>query len=226
MRRKYRLQVACVAALCLCGAVVNGARGQANTPAAALSAGRGPATELAHVAQQAGADGVSNPLGGGGAVDLEAVPAPAAPRVSSRRIYACVGGGGPVTFSDRPCGPSASVRDLPVGTASNDPAPNGARTRPLRDGSAAAASGRATRDRSPSARGDDANGEPRDRRAANLAEATEARRRTAHDERCENLREAVAALDQHMRAGYSAREAGRLWTRWREAKERLRKSNC
>jgi hypothetical protein len=29
-----------------------------------------------------------------------------------------------------------------------------------------------------------------------------------------------------MRAGYSAREAATLWSRWREAKQRLREADC
>jgi hypothetical protein len=29
-----------------------------------------------------------------------------------------------------------------------------------------------------------------------------------------------------MRTGYSAREAGRLWQRWRDAKARLHEANC
>jgi hypothetical protein len=43
---------------------------------------------------------------------------------------------------------------------------------------------------------------------------------------CQRLQEAVEALDAHMRNGYSAREAGRLWDRWREARSRLREARC
>ena len=43
---------------------------------------------------------------------------------------------------------------------------------------------------------------------------------------CSRLAGAVQALDARMRAGYSAREAARLWARWREAKERLREADC
>jgi hypothetical protein len=40
------------------------------------------------------------------------------------------------------------------------------------------------------------------------------------------LRERLAAIDDQMRSGYSAREAARLWQRWRETRERLRAQRC
>ena len=43
---------------------------------------------------------------------------------------------------------------------------------------------------------------------------------------CQQLRHAVTAIDRQMRAGYSAREAPRLWERWREAKDRLHAAGC
>ena len=65
------------------------------------------------------------------------------------------------------------------------------------------------------------------------------RERTAGDDRsnvsatspnaaatCQRLGAAVATLDTRMRNGYSAREAGRLWERWRDAKARLREADC
>jgi hypothetical protein len=45
-------------------------------------------------------------------------------------------------------------------------------------------------------------------------------------ETCERLQAAVHALDTRMRNGYSAREAGRLWDRWRDARERVRDADC
>jgi hypothetical protein len=44
--------------------------------------------------------------------------------------------------------------------------------------------------------------------------------------RCGTLQRRVDELDARMRAGYSAREAARLWQRWREARERLRQARC
>jgi hypothetical protein len=40
------------------------------------------------------------------------------------------------------------------------------------------------------------------------------------------LRARLAAIDDQMRSGYSAREAARLWQRWRETRERLRAQRC
>jgi len=45
-------------------------------------------------------------------------------------------------------------------------------------------------------------------------------------ETCRKLEAAVAAIDSRMRSGYSAREAGWLWDRWREAKARLQEADC
>ena len=47
-----------------------------------------------------------------------------------------------------------------------------------------------------------------------------------HAETCRKLEAAVAAIDSRMRSGYSARESGRLWDRWREAKARLQEADC
>ncbi len=43
---------------------------------------------------------------------------------------------------------------------------------------------------------------------------------------CQKLQATLDSLDSRMRTGYSAREAGRLWERWREAKARLHEANC
>ena len=43
---------------------------------------------------------------------------------------------------------------------------------------------------------------------------------------CQKTQATLDSLDSRMRAGYSAREAGRLWERWREAKARLHEGNC
>jgi hypothetical protein len=43
---------------------------------------------------------------------------------------------------------------------------------------------------------------------------------------CQRLQATLDTLDSRMRTGYSAREAGRLWERWRETKARLRAADC
>jgi hypothetical protein len=43
---------------------------------------------------------------------------------------------------------------------------------------------------------------------------------------CVRLEQQLAAIDARMRNGYSAREAARLWQRWRDAKARLRAADC
>ena len=47
-----------------------------------------------------------------------------------------------------------------------------------------------------------------------------------HAERCNSLQSTLDSIDSRMRAGYSAREAPRLWQQWRDARERLRDSRC
>jgi hypothetical protein len=150
----------------------------------------------------------SGPLGGGGTLELEPVVAPDPPARTRRLVFACVGDGVPVTFSDRPCGPAAATRELrlaPAGTAAGaapDVVPPRRRAEPRAPATTSSSAARAS-----------------------AGDATDPDRGVRRSQ-CQRLEEAVAALDQHMRAGYSARESGRLWARWREAKERLRKSGC
>lgn len=44
--------------------------------------------------------------------------------------------------------------------------------------------------------------------------------------RCTALRERLATIDDQMRSGYSAREAARLWQKWRDARASLRAQRC
>lgn len=44
--------------------------------------------------------------------------------------------------------------------------------------------------------------------------------------RCTALQRQIDELDDRMRAGYSSREAARLWNRWRDLKDRLRAERC
>jgi len=43
---------------------------------------------------------------------------------------------------------------------------------------------------------------------------------------CTPLQRQLDELNDRMRTGYSAREAARLWKRWRDLKEKLRTTRC
>jgi hypothetical protein len=102
----------------------------------------------------------------------------------------------PVIFSDRPCGPVTERRTVLVDAAG-----------PGRTATTVPAIPRAAT-------------RPRPRRAP-AAEDPEPR-----DDRCQRLRDQLEKIDDRMRSGYTAREAARLWNRWREAKARLRSERC
>jgi hypothetical protein len=124
-------------------------------------------------------------------------PAPVRAAVTRRTIFTCIT---PqlVTYSDRPCGPLADTRELRTVTpASEEVRANLTRPQPPPE---------ETR--------------PRDE-AAGSSEPARVR-----EQACARLEQDVAELDQRMRAGYSAREAGRLWERWRAARTRLREADC
>jgi len=143
---------------------------------------------------------VDSPTGGGGSVVLEPVKPRAQP--TRRLVYSCVAPG-LVTFSDRPCGPLSEVRELKVST----PAPAAAGASPeLGD----------AREPSAATRGNSTGRDDFD--ADDVQEE--------HSATCQELQATLDSLDARMRTGYSAREAGRLWDRWREAKARLREANC
>jgi hypothetical protein len=143
---------------------------------------------------------VDSPTGGGGTVVLEPVRQRARP--TRRLVFSCVTPG-LVTFSDRPCGPLAEVRELQL----DQPVPAAAGASPEL--------GKAD-EQSPSSSRKAAGRENVDR--DDVAEE----RVTA----CQKLQAALDSLDSRMRAGYSAREAGSLWERWRDAKARLHAANC
>lgn len=130
-------------------------------------------------------------------------PQPVKPRArtTSRLVYSCIEPG-LVTYSDRPCSASASPRQLKVRTPAN-----AAGTVSSVDAVAVTAA---------------------DRRLAAAAKADAAAARAAVEraETCEKLEAAADEVDSKMRAGYPAREAGRLWERWREARSRLREARC
>jgi hypothetical protein len=128
------------------------------------------------------------------------VPAKAAPRAARRLVFSCLAPG-VVIFSDRPCGPAAATRELRVDAPAEQNG-RGASVVPERP----RISMRSTPDRPA---------------ATEVPPDPDAKPGI-----CQRLEEAVDALDAHMRNGYSAREAGRLWDRWREAKSQLREARC
>lgn len=113
-----------------------------------------------------------------------------------RLVYACREGSTPI-FSDRPCGVGARTERLDLAVSTT----------------AAAGSAPSTRAPAPAA-------------ATRPIAAPEPREASPPPDRCVRLEEALAAIDARMREGYSAREAARLWDRWRAAKAKLRDADC
>ena len=130
-------------------------------------------------------------------------PQPSQPRArtNNRLVYSCIEPG-LVTYADRPCGIAASRRELKV--RSPDVAAG-----------AAPDIGLATRTAADQGRA-----------AAARADAAAARAAAERAETCQKLESAADEIDAKMRAGYPAREAGRLWDRWRDARARLREARC
>lgn len=124
---------------------------------------------------------------------------PAPPPANPRRhraVFVCQEGGVPV-FADRPCGSTNETRSLVIAT----PPPG------------AVAS---TKPPSPAA-------STRPRPVAPRPSITAV---PTPDNPCAKLERQLDELNDRMRAGYSAREAARLWQRWRDTKERLRTGRC
>ena len=133
----------------------------------------------------------------GGGQSVTLEPAPSpASPRRHRAVFVCQESGVPV-FADRPCGSTSETRSLVIAT----PPPG------------AAAS---TTPPPPAA-------STRPRPAAPNPSTTVA---PAPENACAKLQRQLDLLNDRMRAGYSAREAARLWQRWRDTKERLRLSRC
>jgi hypothetical protein len=136
---------------------------------------------------------------------VEPVPMPAKSR-KSRTIFACRTGA-LVEFADRPCDIAATSRSLefttgtgPGSTPSTRPRESLASTRPK-----VAAT-------------------PAD--AVSADAVADARDDEAQRKKCTTLQGQLDAVDSRMREGYGARDAARLWNRWRELKEEIRTSAC
>jgi hypothetical protein len=133
----------------------------------------------------------------GGGQSVTLEPAP--PPANPRRhraVFVCQESGVPA-FTDRPCGSTNETRSLVIAT----PPPG------------AAAS---TTPPSPAASTRPRPVAPRHAKTAVPAPGNA----------CTKLERQLDELNDRMRAGYSAREAARLWQRWRDAKERLRTGRC
>lgn len=146
----------------------------------------------------------AGPSGGRGSVVVDPGPSHGPPRTLRRVVYTCISAE-LVVFSDRPCGPLPQRVELRL----LDPGAG------LPGASASVRAPTPAASTRVAARGGpiDDDGPGRDEAAARA-------------ETCERLEAAVRTLDDRMRAGYSAREAARLWSRWREAKSRLREADC
>jgi len=137
---------------------------------------------------------------GGSSVVLEPREPRAKPR-KSRIIFACRSDA-LVEFSDRPCDLVATSRSLEFTTGS--PAGTAPSTKPRE----AAASTRpktvpATASSEPDERDDE-----------------------AREKKCATLEGQLDVVDSRMREGYSARDAAKLWNRWRNLKEELHATDC
>jgi hypothetical protein len=147
-------------------------------------------------------EATASPMGGGGSAVLERVPEKPVAAATHRIVFTCVAPG-LITFSDRPCGPLPDRREIEVlpATASGGGAASSVAPPPARASTRPAV-------------------------VAGNPEPPAARRATKRPQDCQPLRQAVTAIDRQMRAGYSAREAPRLWERWREARDRLHAAGC
>lgn len=104
--------------------------------------------------------------------------------------------GGVPVFSDRPCGSALAPRTLAVDAPAPGAAPSTVAPRPR------------------------ASTRPRPQPAGRSGPGR------AAETRCSTLRRQLDELDDRMRAGYTSREAAKLWNRWRELKRRLRTERC
>jgi len=133
----------------------------------------------------------------GGGQSVTLEPAPPPANLRRHRaVFVCQESGVPV-FADRPCGSANETRSLVIAT----PRPGAAAstTPPLPSAS--------TRPRPATPKV-----------STNVAPVPE--------NACAKLQRQLDELNDRMRAGYSAREAARLWQRWRDTKERLRNGRC
>ena len=148
----------------------------------------------------AAGDVLDNPPRGGSSAVVDPAPARDSPR-QKRAVYVCHDAGIPV-FADRPCGAASAARVLTVEAGIGAGIGAGASSTTIPKPTKASTRPLPKRGRTADA-GDPDSGQ-----------------------RCVALRRQLDDLDDRMRTGYSAREAARLWQRWRDARERLRTARC
>jgi hypothetical protein len=132
----------------------------------------------------------------GGGGSVQLEPAPDRSQPRKTRAIFVCRSAAPVIFSDLPCGPAQEARAMTV----NEPQP-----------------------------GRTASTAPRAAPATTLPRAQPEPKESETDSRevrCRRLREQREKLDDHMRAGYSAREAAQLWNRWRNLNSEIYRSRC
>ena len=157
-------------------------------------------TITAHVRAEPAPAQPSRPGADGSVVIGQPAAVPAKSR-KSRTIFACHTGA-LVEFSDRPCDVTATSRSLEFTTGTGPGA-------------------------TPTTR-------PRETMASTLPKVSVPRAQAesaAHDDeaqkkKCATLQGQLDAVDSRMREGYGARDAARLWNRWRELKAELHTSAC
>ena len=132
----------------------------------------------------------------GGGGGVQLEPLPAKQQPRRTRAIFVCRRAAPVIFSDHPCGQSAEERAVEI---REPPVGRAASTAP-------APAAAATRPRAQPAPADAEPG--------------------AADRRCRQLRDQLDRLDDRMRSGYSAREAGKLWNRWRELNSAIYSERC
>jgi hypothetical protein len=132
------------------------------------------------------------------AAETPAAARTAAPATTRRHraIFVCEDGGVPV-YSDRPCAIASPSRAIVIET--------------------------------PGAGAAFVTSPPPPRASTRPAPARRAPQPAPNDaraSRCETLQRQLGEVNSRMRAGYSAREAARLWQRWRGLKDRLHAARC
>ena len=123
-------------------------------------------------------------------------PVAAPPVVRGQRVVFVCRDAGVPVFSDRPCSPATALRSLEFAEPEAGAVATTVAPAP---------------------------------RASTLPQAqprSSAPADRAAPSRCASLQRQLDDLDGKMRAGYSAREAARLWNRWRDLKSRLRAEHC
>jgi hypothetical protein len=139
-----------------------------------------------------------HPAPSGSALVLEPASPPAKPR-KSRIIFACRSQA-LVEFSDRPCDLAATSRSVEFTTGSPGAAPS---TRPR-----------------------EAVATTKPKPVTPRATAADQSDDDVRQKKCTTLEGQLDAVDSRMREGYSARDAARLWNRWRDLKDQLHSSDC